>query len=131
MSKKKKIGRISFIVILINLVLLLIYFANSGVKQAENENAATESISELTVLKDESVNDNAIRAFENIVTLSDYDEDNLAKIHSYNWYFTDNISYTDNFIINGNDITVYVGDDDYAVRLYDVLSEAINNGGVE
>ena len=111
--KRKNIGRISMLVIFLNLIFIVVYLVS---KNDTSFNTTDGNIStKMVVLKDETVDGDKVTAFENLVKEHKYGKEELLKINSYTWYFTDNIAKTDCFVIDEDikQITVFTVCDEY------------------
>ena len=111
--KRKNIGRISMLVIFLNLIFIVVYLVG---KNDTSFNTTDGNIStKMVVLKDETVDGDKVTAFENLVKEHKYGKEELLKINSYTWYFTDNIAKTDCFVIDEDikQITVFTVCDEY------------------
>lgn len=111
--KRKNIGRISMLIVFLNLIFIVVYLVG---KNDTNFDTTDGNIStKMVVLKDETVDGDKITIFENIVKDHKYGKEELSKINSYTWYFTDNISKTDSFVIDEDikQVTVFTVCEEY------------------
>ena len=115
MLKKNK-GKISFIILFIN-ILLILYFANNY------ENTKSTTIA-LNISKDVTVSDTVIADFQNTINSHNYNNDDLQIIENYNWYFT-TTSNLNNFSIEGDKITINANNKDIGPTTNQILNKII------
>lgn len=105
--RKHNIGRISFLVILLNVILVSVYLV------AKNDTSFTDDGKQIqtsmVIYKDETVPGDKVTMLENIIADKQYDQIALKTISEYQWYLTDNVATTNSYILDEEHITLYTG----------------------
>lgn len=132
--RKRNVGRISFFVILINIVLLFMYMAD---KNDENFTQVTEdnktySYTEVQILRDETVDESYVKLLETIVNAHNYSKSELSLIRNTTWYLTDSKAGEEligDCSLDGEKATIYITDENsFCVSVESILEE-ITRGG--
>lgn len=127
--RKHNIGRISVVIIFLNIIFVLIYLADKNGVSLQNSTETTEVEevvqADMQITMDETVDGEYITMLENIISDKKYSNEELAAIKAYSWYLTDNINNSNNYIISDDEIVIYAADDNFVNYVNDVLSHII------
>ena len=124
--RKHNIGRISIILIFLNIIFLLVYLADKNDVSFQNEQVTegeTVVQTEMVIYMDETVDGEYLTILENLISNQKYDKEALSVVRSYEWYLTDNIVNTTSYTITDNKITIYTADDVFCDYVNTVLDE--------
>lgn len=125
--RKHNIGRISIVVILLNIIFVAVYLADKNDAAFWNTTSETEVEeviqTEMMISMDETVDGMYITMLENIISDQKYSKENLFAIRSYEWYLTDNIVNTENYLIAEKEVMIYAADDNFQTYVYEILNE--------
>lgn len=123
--RKHNIGRISILVIIINIILVLIYLADRNeITSLFNKDSGNLKM-QMEVLKDENIDGEYLTMFENYLSDKKYGREELEVINNTKWYFTSDQNKTDSFDISADTVTIYC-DDDFVDNLDKALNEIID-----
>ena len=112
--RRHNIGRISIVIIVLNVIFLLIYITSKNDTQPQSVQTKQETVTEqTTIYTDETVDGAYITAFENIIADHKYSKEEIAIIQSYQFYLTDIITNTNDVTITGNEVMIYAADDQF------------------
>lgn len=127
--RKHNIGRISVVIIFLNIIFVLIYLADKNGVSLQNSTETTEVEevvqADMQITMDETVDGEYITMLENIISDKKYSNEELAAVKAYSWYLTDNINNSSNYIISDDEIVIYAADDNFVTYVNDVLSHII------
>lgn len=127
--RKHNIGRISVVIIFLNIIFVLIYLADKNGVSLQNSTETTEVEevvqADMQITMDETVDGEYVTMLENIISDKKYSNEELAAIKAYSWYLTDNINNSNNYIISDDEIVIYAADDNFVTYVNDVLSHII------
>ena len=113
--RKHNIGRISIVIIALNVIFLLVYMADRNDTKPQTVQTKQETVTEqTTIYADETVDGSYVTTFENIISDHAYSKEEIAIIKSYEFYLTDIITNTDGVKITGNEVMIYAADDQFA-----------------
>ena len=123
--RKHNIGRISILVIIINIILVLIYLADRNeITSLFNKDSGNLKM-QMEVLKDENIDGEYLTMFENYLSDKKYGREELEVINNTKWYFTSDLNKTDSFDISADTVTIYC-DEDFVDNLDKALNEIID-----
>lgn len=109
-------GKISLVLVFIN-ILLILYFIN-------NYQYSKPTTVALNISKDVTVSENTINDFQSIINSHNYNTDALNILKQYEWYFT-NTEILNNYMINGQKITINVNANNFTDTINEVLNKII------
>lgn len=131
--RKHNIGRISIIVIVLNVIFLLVYMSEKNNPNPQMTQTQQEEIvqTSMVIYSDETVDGAYTTSFENIVTDKKYSDEEIRILQSYEFYLTDLIANTDSFIIKDHEVIIYAADDNFATNVNLVLEKILKEDGKE
>lgn len=127
--RKHNIGRISIIVIVLNVIFLLVYMSEKNNPNPQMTQTQQEEIvqTSMVIYSDETVDGAYTTSFENIVTDKKYSDEEIRILQSYEFYLTDLIANTDSFIINDHEVIIYAADEkNFSTYVNEVLKNILN-----
>ena len=119
--RKRNIGRLSVIVIVLNIIFVLVYLADRNDTNFLTENDTVRT--EMTVTMDETVDTSYVILLESIIAENKYSKDELSNIRSYNWYLTDDETITNRYLIVDDNITIYTNATDYKNNVIEIIND--------
>ena len=134
MIRRHNIGRISILIILVNVIFGLIYFADKNDMGLSNHAEVETEVQEIVekqsmqIFTDATVDGEYITMLENIISDQRYAKEELAVISSYEWYLTDNLNIAgqDMYFINDDKIVIFAADDNFVSYVNGILSEIVS-----
>lgn len=131
--KKHNVGRISAIIVILNVLFLLIYLTDrNGGTEPETVITVSEEeiIKDIQILKDETVSDDYIQLLSDVIKSHYFNASELASINTYEWYITDNPNNTTTFEILDDCITVFADHEQFRFYCEIILSKIVGKGDV-
>jgi hypothetical protein len=128
MIRKRNVGRISALILLVNVIFVLVFLTdkNSTDYQTTVIDSEGEVIAaEMVIFMDETVDGEYVTMLENIISDQKYDKEALSIVRSYEWYLTDNIVNAETYLVEDNKITIYAADDDFVTYVREVLDSVV------
>lgn len=132
--KKHNIGRISMLIVLLNVIFGLIYLADKngvGLSNSTSDGTTQEVVEkqQMQIFADTTVDGEYITMLENIISDQKFSKDDIAIVMSYEWYLTDNINIAgaDRYFIKDGEIVIFAADDNFITYVNDVLSEIVSS----
>lgn len=130
--RRHNIGRISILIIALNIIFLLIYMANKNDTQPQNVQTKQETVTEqTTIYADETVDGSYITAFENIIADNRYSKEDIAIIKSYQFYLTDIITNTQDIKISDGEVMIYAADDHFVSYVNKAFKQILRKRGTK
>lgn len=125
--RKHNIGRISIVIIALNIIFGLVYLADRNDTSFWTTQTEQEEVikTDMVITLDTTVNGEYVTMLENIISDQKYNKEALSIVNSYEWYLTDNISNTENYAINDSQIIIYAADDNYVAYVNEILNTII------
>lgn len=127
--RKHNIGRISIIVIVLNVIFLLVYMSEKNNPNPQTTQTQQEEIvqTSMVIYTDETVDGTYTTSFENIVTDKKYSDEEIRVLQSYEFYLTDLITNTDSFIIDDHEVIIYAADEkNFSTYVNEALQNILN-----
>ena len=78
----------------------------------------------MVIMRDETVDGDYVQMLENLISEKKYDKEDLLTVKSYEWYLTDNLVVTDDYVIEDNEVSIYCGED-FKNSVEDVLADIV------
>ena len=131
--RKHNIGRISIIVIALNVIFLLVYMSEKNNPTVQTTQTQQEEVVQksMVIYTDETVDGAYTTSFENMITDKKYSDEEIKVLQSYEFYLTDLITNTDSFIIKDHEVIIYAADDNFATNVNLVLEKILREDGKE
>lgn len=131
--RKHNIGRISIIVIVLNVIFLLVYMSEKNNPNPQTTQTQQEEIvqTSMVIYTDETVDGAYTTSFENIVADKKYSDEEIKLLQSYEFYLTDLITNTDSFIIKDHEVIIYAADDNFYTYINEALEKILRGDGKE
>ena len=125
--RKHNIGRISIVIIALNIIFGLVYLADRNDTSFWTTQTEQEEVikTDMVITLDTTVNGEYVTMLENIISDQKYNKEALSVVSSYEWYLTDNITNTENYAINDSQIIIYAADDNYVAYVNEILNTII------
>ena len=125
--RKHNIGRISIVIIALNIIFGLVYLADRNDTSFWTTQTEQEEVikTDMVITLDTTVNGEYVTMLENIISDQKYNKEALSIVSSYEWYLTDNITNTENYAINDRQIIIYAADDNYVAYVNKILNTII------
>lgn len=129
--RRKNIGRISALIIILNAIFLLVYLADkngAGFQTEPTQQIVEEEVrTSMLIYTDETVGGEYITMLENIISDQRYTKEDLSTVRSYEWYLTDNLNIAgaDRHFIKDGEIVIFAADDNFITYVNDILSEIV------
>lgn len=131
--RKHNIGRISIIVIVLNVIFLLVYMSEKNNPTVQTTQTQQEEVVQksMVIYTDETVDGAYTTSFENMITDKKYSDDEIKVLQSYEFYLTDIITNTDSFIIKDREVIIYAADNSFPTNVNLALEKILKEDGKE
>lgn len=131
--RKHNIGRISIIIVALNVIFLLTYMAEKNeleVQKTQSQQKIEEVVEKKSMLiyEDETVDGSYAETLENIITSKKYDEEEIQKIMLYEFYLTDIVTNTKSVTISDNEVMIYAADQYFPKYVEEALTKILSKG---
>lgn len=131
MIRARNIGRISILIVILNVIFGLVYLADkngAGFQTEPTQQVVEEEVrTEMVIFADATVDGEYITMLENIISDQRYTKEDLSTVRSYEWYLTDNLNIAgaDKHFIKDGEIVIFAADDNFVTYVNDILSEVV------
>ncbi len=122
--RKKNVGRISALILILNILFFSVYITEAEKKKEEDK----KTYMELTVFRDEGVNPLYARWLLDEMGQQDLTKEEAELLKEKSWYVTSDEGKTKNYLISKEEVFLYAGDkekflENLRTTVYIILSE--------